>query len=271
MKTRVAFQGEHGAYSELACMKFFGGEAETLPCRNLKDVFLAVEDDKADFGMVASENSTAGDVYETYDLLLDFSLYVCGEVYLRVEHCLIGRNDAQLADVRKVYSHPQALSQCGNFLDSIRAEQIAVYDTAGAVAMVKKSNRRDEAAIASQLAARLYGMKTLKRNIENDSGNTTRFFVISKTAAKKAAKMKTSIVFSTQHKPGALFHCLEGFAKNKINLTKIASRPMKSAKWEYVFYLDFEGGDEEAPVKEALAMLKQHAEFTKTLGSYTSR
>ncbi|MBI2143221.1 prephenate dehydratase [Candidatus Woesearchaeota archaeon] len=267
-KMKVAFQGEHGAYSELACRRFFGGSAQTTPCKTLKDVFKAVESGNAAFGIVPVENSLAGDVYESYDLLMDFGLNVYGEAYLRIEHCLIGQPGSRLGNITKVYSHAQALAQCNRFLSEMSAEKIAVYDTAGAVAMIKRSGKSYKAAIASELAAQIYGMSILKKGIESDKDNTTRFFIISKAPSKAAARMKTSLVFSTAHKPGTLYRCMGGFARNSINLTKLVSRPMKNAKWEYVFYLDFEGGVGEKKVQDALGTLKQNAGFVRMLGSY---
>lgn len=266
---KLAFQGEHGAYSEMAAMKHFGRNIRTIPCKTFKDVFVAVEDDKAEIGIIPVENSKAGDVYEAYDLLLDFPLHVCGEVFLRIVHYLIGQKDATLRAIRKVYSHPQALAQCGAFLDSLNVEKIVVYDTAGAVAMIRNSGKKEEAAIASELAAGIYGMKVLKKRIETDKDNTTRFFLVAKERKPAGNAKKTAIVFGTQHRPGALFKCLEGFANNKVNLTKLVSRPLKGKKWKYLFYADFEGGVYNDKVKAALETLEKNSEFTRILGSYS--
>lgn len=276
---KVAFQGEHGAYSEIAACKFFGnGKLDTLPAKMLKDVFKKVKSKEADNGIVPVENSTAGDVHETYDLLLENGLKVTGEAYLRIEHCLIGHKDAELKDVKKVYSHTQALAQCDEFLNVLGAEEFAVYDTAGAVMIIKQHGKKEEAAIASEQAAKMYGLKVLKKGIQTDNDNTTRFFIITGKKGKEKQKetpvksggRKTSIVFSTKHEAGALYRCLGGFAANSINMTKLVSRPLKNRQWEYAFYLDFVGDLNDEHVKKALNTLQKNSLFAKILGCYNT-
>lgn len=279
----MAFQGEHGAYSEVAAQKYFGERGaekpQTEPTKTLKEVFGKARKGKADYGIVPVENSTAGDVHETYDLLLEDGLNVYGELFLRIEHCLIGQKDAELKGIKRVYSHAQALAQCDEFLNMLGAEEFAVYDTAGAVMMVKQHGKKEDAAIASEQAANICGLKVLKKGIQTDRDNTTRFFIISRkkekqtekqTETRKSSSRKTSIVFSTKHEPGALYKCLGGFAKNNINMTKLVSRPMKKRQWEYVFYLDFTGDKEDAAVKDALKEAGNNALFLKVLGSYNA-
>lgn len=266
--TEVAFQGERGAYSEVAALKFFGEKIQTFPYRDLKDVILAVEKNRAHFGILPVENSIEGSIGQTYDLLLKSNLKITGEEILRISHCLISNKKTSLKSIKQVFSHPQALGQCRKFLEKLKCEIIPTYDTAGSVKMIKEKKIRNSAAIASERAARIYGMKILKKGIETNKKNFTRFFIISKKTATKTGKDKTSVVFSTKHVPGALFKALEGFAKNKINLTKIESRPIPGKPWEYHFYLDFEGNVGKKRVLHALTILKKVSLFMRILGSY---
>jgi len=266
--SRVAFQGEVGAYSEQAGLLFFGSEASVNPCKGLRDVFETIEKGKSEFGVVPVENSLEGSVNETYDLLLESSLRVSGEMNLRVVHCLVGSPETQLSDIKVVFSHPQALAQCRRFLESLNCELVSTYDTAGSVKMIREKGLVDSAAIASEKAAEVYGMKVLKKAIEDSPNNYTRFFVLSRDDAPPSGRDKTSIVFSVKHLPGALFNALQEFAVRSINLTKIESRPTRQNPWEYNFYLDFEGHREETACKEALEGLRRKSVFVKVLGSY---
>ena len=264
----VAFQGEVGAYSEQAVLLFFGPKASVDPCKSLRGVFEMIENGKNEFGVVPVENSLEGSVNETYDLLLDSSLRVSGEINLRVVHCLVGSPKTQLSDIKVVYSHPQALAQCRRFLESLNCEVVSTYDTAGSVKMIREKGLVDSAAIASEKAAEVYGMKVLKKAIEDSPNNYTRFFVLSRDDSPPSGRDKTSIVFSVKHLPGALFNALQEFAVRSINLTKIESRPTRQNPWEYNFYLDFEGHREETACKEALEGLRRKSIFVKVLGSY---
>ncbi len=267
-RLKVAFQGEKGAYSEEAIFQFFGNSVETLPCKDLKETFKSVEERKADFAMVPVENSLEGSITQTYDLLLDSKLKVWGEINLKIIHCLIANPETKLKNVKRVYSHPQALGQCKYFLEKLKCELIPTYDTAGSVKMIKENKLLDSAAIASSRAAKIYGMKILLEGIEDNSNNFTRFFVLSQKDYEPTGKDKTSIIFSLKHKPGTLFSALKVFADKKINLTKIESRPTRQNPWEYNFYLDFEGHREDKICKEALEKLEEYAIFVKILGSY---
>lgn len=265
---KVAFQGEIGAYGEEAAFQFFGASIQTKPYESFEDVFKAVERGEVQFGVVPIENSLEGSIGRVYDLLLDSSLRVCGEIELRVIHCLIGVPEARLDLIKRVYSHPQALGQCKAFLRHLDAELISTYDTAGSVKMIKEVGRLDRGAIASARAAELYGMKILAREIEDTTNNFTRFFILSKQDSPPSGNDKTSVVFSLKHKPGTLYESLKEFAARNINLTKIESRPTRQKPWEYNFYLDFEGHrDDEAP-REALENLDRNSRFMKVLGSY---
>jgi chorismate mutase/prephenate dehydratase len=267
-KVKVAFQGERGAYSESAVYTFFGATVDTKPCRDLAEVFDSVDKQESQYGVVPVENSLEGSVNQTYDLFLTHDLKVCGEIILRISHCLIANPNTSLEAVKAVYSHPQALAQCRNFLERLGRELIPTYDTAGSVKMLKEKDLKDAAAVASEKAAEIYGMKILAREIEDNPANYTRFFVLSQEDSPMTGKDKTSIIFSAAHTPGSLYTALCEFAKRKINLTRIESRPTKQKPWEYNFYLDFEGHRGEERCAEALKALEKSALFIKILGSY---
>jgi len=264
----VAFQGERGAYSEEAALSYFDSNIEFLPCKTLRAVFQAVESGRATVGMVPVENSLEGAVSETYDLLLSSNLIVSGEHNLRVRHCLITNPGVRIEDIKHIYSHPQALGQCRRFLESLNAEIIPYYDTAGSAYLIKRKGLMDSAAIASKRAAEIYGLQILAESIEDSPNNYTRFFVIGKFEREPTGRDKTSVVFTTRHVPGALYTALGVFAKRGINLTKIESRPTKKTPWEYNFYVDFEGHKLDANVQAALEELKAHTLYVKILGSY---
>ena len=267
-KLRVGFQGEHGAYSEQAIENEFGAETETVPCKSIREVFNLTEVGSVDLAVVPIENSIEGSVGETYDLLLTSSVKVVGEIVLRVVHCLIGMQSSRLEQIRFVYSHPQALAQCRGFVASLRAEPMITYDTAGSVKMIKDQANGAAAAIASEKAASLYGMRVLARGIEDYGRNYTRFLIISKNETRGTKECKTSIIFSVPHTPGSLYGALEAFAKEGINLTKIESRPTRQRPWEYYFFLDFEGHAKDRKCAHVLAELTKHSVFLKVLGSY---
>jgi chorismate mutase/prephenate dehydratase len=265
---KVAFQGERGAYSESAVYTFFGDDADVKPCRDLTEVFESVDKQEAQFGVVPVENSLEGSVNQTYDLFLTYNLKVCGEIIIRISHCLIANPNTSLAAVKTVYSHPQALAQCRNFLERLGRELVPTYDTAGSVKMLKEKGLKDAAAVASEKAAEIYGMKILAKEIEDNPANYTRFFVLSQEDSPMTGRDKTSIIFSAAHTPGSLYTALGEFAERKINLTRIESRPTKQKPWEYNFYLDFEGHRGEGHCAEALKALEKSALFIKILGSY---
>ena len=267
-RVKVAYQGEPGAYSESALYSYFGPSAQPFPCRSFSDVFRSVEMNRTDFGIVPIENSIEGSVNAVYDLFLKYDPKVCGEVILKITHCLIANPGTKLNDIKVIYSHPQALGQCRTYLESLNCELISTYDTAGSVKMIKEQKLTSAGAIAGERAAKIYGMKILARDIADNPNNYTRFFILSKTDAPPSGNDKTSVIFSTKHVPGALYQALGEFAKRKINLTKIESRPTKRRPWEYNFYLDFEGHRNERRCAEALEGLRSKAVFVKILGSY---
>lgn len=264
----IAFQGEIGAYSEEAAFQFFGPGVQVKPLESLDAVFKVVEDGEVPYGVVPVENSLEGIISRVYDLFLNSSLKVCGEIELRIMHCLIANPTASLDTIKRVYSHPQALGQSQAFLRHLNAELVSTYDTAGSVKLIKEQNIKDGAAVASARAAEIYGMKILARGIEDNPENYTRFFILAREDSPPTGKDKTSIVFSVKHRPGALFSALKEFADARINLTKIESRPTRQRAWEYNFYLDFEGHREDRAVKEALRRVEEMSLFLKVLGSY---
>jgi chorismate mutase/prephenate dehydratase len=264
----VAFQGEVGAYSEEAAFQFFGTAIEIRPRETLEGVFRVVEEGGVQYGIIPVENSLEGSISQSYDLMLESGLRVCGEVDLRVIHCLIAGPDAGLDTVKKVYSHPQALGQCRSFLKHLKVALIPSYDTAGSVKMIKESGLVDSAAIASARAAEIYGMKVIASEIEDNPNNFTRFFILAGKDSPPSGNDKTSIVFSTKDRPGALYEALGEFSQRNINLAKLESRPTRQKPWQYNFYLDFEGHREEAAAREALDRVEKLSIFLKVLGSY---
>ncbi len=264
----VAFQGEHGAYSEQAARQHFGPEVTTLPCRAFSDIIAALQDGRAVFGMLPVENSLAGTVVPAYDLLIDYDLHIQAEVILRVEHCLMAPPGTVLADVRRVRSHPQALMQCEATLRRMGLEPVEYYDTAGAARDLAAGPQPGLAAIASALAAETYGLDILVQHLEDQDFNFTRFFVLGLEYPPRQEPSKTSIILTTRHVPGALYAALGELARRNINMTKIESRPRRNRPWHYLFYVDFEGHEEDEPVREALLGILKHASFLKVLGSY---
>jgi prephenate dehydratase len=267
---RVAFQGEPGAYSEAATERFFGPTAEPVPCASFDEVYERVQSGNCDRGTVPIENSLAGSIHRNYDLLLRHDLFIVGEVILRVSHNLIANPGVALADLERVYSHPQALDQCEQTLKALlpAAQRIPTYDTAGSAKLLKERDDRHAAAIASRRAAELHGLSILRENLEDDPQNYTRFLILSRIAIQPASPAKTSIVFSARNVPGALFKSLSVFALRDIDLTKIESRPLQGRPWEYFFYVDFLGSLQEERCANAIANLKEIATFLRVLGSY---
>ncbi len=266
-KLKIAFQGEHGAYGEMAVLKFFP-KSKPIPSKTFYNVFEKVMKDRADYAVIPIENSIEGSINETYDLLIKYNVHIIGEIFQSVSHCFIINKNSDLRKIKNIYSHPQALAQCRKFWIN-KYEAHPTYDTAGAVKMIKDLNYYDSGAIASKRASELYNMKVIKEGIQDTTNNFTRFLVISKkSGVKKTGADKTSIIFSINHSPGSLFGILEEFAKRNLNLTKIESRPTKEKLWEYYFFVDFEGHFKEKPISEMLKVLKYKCNFLKILGSY---
>jgi prephenate dehydratase len=267
----VAFQGAHYAFSEIAAKNYFSEEIECLPCKSFERVFAVVENGEATFGIIPVENSLTGSIHRNIDLLLEKDLHIVGETFLRIEQHLIAARGVQLKDIKTIYSHPQALEQCRNFLSKLDGiESVASYDTAGSAKMILDKNLRDAAAIASRRAAEDYGMDILCEEIEDIPENFTRFHIIARESIKLGEPDKTSIVFSMKNIPGALFKSLSVFALRDIDLLKIESRPLRGRPWVYFFYLDFQGHTGEERCINAIRHLQEITSYLKVLGSYKS-
>lgn len=271
---RVAFQGAEGAYAHLAGGKFFAGRKEEpvfVGYRSIRLAVEAVDRDECDYAILPLENSVAGSINETYTLLGRSKLNVVGEEVWQVEHCLLGFPDAPLGKIRRVYSHPQALMQCSEFLEGLpHATAESWSDTAGAVRRVKELGSGENAAIASAEAGEIHGLEVLKRDIANQRNNQTRFVVVAKKRLRFDLRIpcRTSLLLVTDHTEGALERCLAELAKAKVNMTKLESRSMENTPWEYQFYVDIEGNVEEPRVAAALDGIGRNARFLRVLGCY---
>jgi prephenate dehydratase len=266
--TIVSFQGIAGAYSEEAIRQFFGPQVESMPCRTFGDVFIAVEQGHADYGMLPIENSLAGSVVQSYELLMEHDLRVRAEVILRVRHCLMAVPGTQMGDLKQAKSHPQALAQCERYLERRGLEPIPNFDTAGSARELAENPEPETGVVASALAAELYGLEILDDEVEDLPFNYTRFFVLGVEDPPRSQRSKTSLIFTTRHYPGALYDSLGEFAQRGINLTKIESRPRRNRPWQYLFYLDFEGHWQDPAAEAALMGLLRRSSFVKLLGSY---
>jgi prephenate dehydratase len=267
-KLQVAFQGERGSYSDEASEKYFGEHVAAKPYRTLRDVFHAIESKIVDFAIVPFENSYEGSINETHDLLASTTSKVCGEVEVRVRHCLIAGRGTKLSRIRTVYSHPQALAQCAGYLRRHRLEALPSYDTAGSVKLVKAMHSSKVGAIASRRAAQLYSMQVISEGIEDSGSNYTRFLILGRQIASRSGDDKTSVIFGVEHKPGSLYAALRALSNRRINLTKIESRPVKDIPWQYNFFVDFLGHVQDRICREALRDLRERSTFVKVLGSY---
>ncbi|NTU63606.1 MAG: prephenate dehydratase [Chloroflexi bacterium] len=265
----VAFQGERGAYSEAAALEYFGNSIEPIACPTFDEVFEKVEGGAVDHGIVPVENSLGGSIHRNYDLFMRHQLHLIGEKIFRVRHCLIGWPGAQLSDLTLIMSHPQALAQCEHYITRLGIQREVVYDTAGAVKILKDSGRRDHAAIASRRAAEFYEMQIIEESVEDDEANYTRFVVLACEPIVPQSPAKTSIVFTLKNQPGALFKALSVFALRDLDLTKIESRPLAGTPWDYLFYLDFIGSASDENARRALDHLSEYATTLRILGSYS--
>jgi prephenate dehydratase len=266
--TRVAFQGIAGAYSEQAIREYFGPDVEAVSCETLENVFRAVEAGEVDYGMLPVENSIAGSVNQSYELLMEHDLRIFAEVILRVRHMLLAQPGSSLASIGIVRSHPQALAQCQRYLARHGLKPQATDDTAGAASDLASSPEAGVAVIAGAGAGELTGLEVIDRHIEDSPTNFTRFFVLSREDAPRAQRNKTSLVFTTAHRPGALHECLGEFAARRVSLSKIESRPRTGRPWQYIFYLDFEGHCRDPECEAAMMGLLRRSSFVKMLGSY---
>ena len=263
----VAYLGPQGTFSQEAVTKHFGGGAATVPCGSIDEVFRQAETGAVGYGVVPVENSTEGAIGRTLDLLLSTPARVCGEVMLPIRQCLMGRAK-QARDIRKIYSHAQSLAQCQQWLARHlpQAQRVAVVSNAEAARLAGRE--RGAAAIGPKSAAALYRLNLIARNIEDEARNTTRFLVLAAHDAAPSGADKTSLVMSTRNVPGAMHDLLAPLAANQVSMTRLESRPSRTGMWEYVFYVDIQGHQQDANVARALAELKQKASFLKILGSY---
>lgn len=270
-KTNVSFQGERGAFSEKAIYSYFDEEVDLAPCAEFRDVFNSVLQGKSDVGVIPLENSLSGSIHQNFDLLLQFpDIQIIGEKKIRIIHNLIALPGAELKGIQRVYSHPQGLAQCSKYLEKFPEwEKVAYYDTAGSVAFIAQKGDKKNAAIASEEAAKVYGMNILKESIETNARNYTRFVVIAREENSTVEKPeKASFVFSTLDKPGALFHVLKVLAEKSINMKKLESRPIPGKPWEYMFYVDAEVPENSALFNACIEILKKETEDFRILGMY---
>jgi chorismate mutase/prephenate dehydratase len=264
---KVAYLGPRATYTHLAVVQKFGASAQYVAVNSIKEVFDEVERGRANFGVVPIENSTEGVVNHTLDMFIDSNLLIYGEVLQEVSHHLLSQND-RLADIKKLYSHPHAIAQCRNWLEANlpSVPVVEVASTARAAEMC--ADDASAAAIASELAGQLYGLKVLKPRIEDNVNNFTRFLVLSQQPPERTGRDKTSVMISVKDRVGALYDLLRPFASHGINMTKIESRPSRRKAWEYLFFVDVEGHVEEDRVRKALEEVKSRVLFLKILGSY---
>ena len=263
---RIAYLGPEATFSHLAALKRFGSSVEHVASDNVSEIFAKVEHGDCDYGVVPIENSIEGVVTHTIDLLVDSELKICSQLLLDVSHNLMAKGS--LNQVKEVYSHPQILGQCRLWLlkNMPKAELIPTSSSTKAAQLASK--KKNSACIASEIAANLYGLSILKKNIQDSAHNITRFLVLSNTNTPATGKDRTSLVFSIKDKVGALHAMLTPFEKNKINLTKIESRPSKKKAWDYYFFVDLEGHQDSPHVKRALSQLEGMCKFMRILGSY---
>jgi prephenate dehydratase len=266
----VAFQGIHGANSELAIRQQFGSDIATLPCESLSMLFEMIDTRQVTYAMLPIENALAGAVAQAYELLMDHDLRIQADVVLHVHHALMAQPGVTLDEIEFVRSHPQALAQCEKFLRRHHIKPVQWYDTAGAAHDLSQmtDGAQHVGALASELAGELYGLSILQREVEDVPFNFTRFFVLGHEDPIRGEYNKTSIVFGVRNRPAALYECLGEFASRGINLTKLESRPRRNRPWEPVFFVDFEGHWQDSHVMDMMARLLQRASFVKMLGSY---
>ncbi len=265
---RIAFQGAVGAYSETAAMRGWPG-SETVALDRFEDVFEAVASGRTSHGILPVENSIGGSIHRNYDLLLEHDLPIVAETELPVVHNLLALPGTNVSDVRRVFSHPQALAQCEMFLHTLPGiEIVATYDTAGSARMIRDGNLTDTAAIASLRAAEVFGLGVLQAGIQDYEDNITRFLIIGRDGKPLGQPDKTTLAFALHNGPGALFKALSVFALREIDMTKLESRPARGRPWEYVFYADLAAGRDELRCGRAIVHLAEFARWVKTLGTY---
>lgn len=273
---RVAFQGEPGAFSHEAILQLLGPHAEVVPCQWFDEVFASLRSGHCDAAVIPIENTLHGSVHENYDHLLHYDHQIVAETNVRIVHNLLAAPGVRLSSIRRIFSHPVALNQCLSFFAANpQFERKSFYDTAGSVKMIMAEGLKDSAAIASAVSAGIYGARILRRSIEDDRQNYTRFFLLRRAGDaplplddSRKKGWKTSLVFTTRNQPGSLFRALSAFALRDISLAKIESRPLRGKPWEYLFYVDLLGNVDDEKVKRALGHLEELSDFQRILGCY---
>ncbi|HKM03175.1 MAG TPA: prephenate dehydratase [Lachnospiraceae bacterium] len=268
-QARVVFQGAEGAYSQIAMEQYFGKHVNSFSVDTFREAMSAIEEGSADFAVLPIENSTAGVVSENYDLLVEFENYIVGEQVIQIEHCLMGLEGTQISDIKTVYSHPQSLLQSARFLqDHSGWKQISIKNNAFAAQKVKDDKELSQVAIASEYAAKVYGLEVLQKGVNDVSSNSTRFIIVSNQKIFLKDAKKVSICFEVDHRSGSLYHMLSHFIYNNLNMNKIESRPIEGRDWEYRFFIDFDGNLADSSVKNALRGLRDETRNMKILGNY---
>lgn len=266
---RIVFQGVQGAYSQQAMMEYFGKNCDSYHVDTWKDAMDAIRNGNADYAVLPIENSSAGIVSENYDLLVEYDNYIVGEQIIKIEHTLLGLPEASVSDIRQVYSHPQALMQCGEYFEGHREwEKISLKNTAMAAKKVKDDGDIRQAAIAGRINAEIYGLKILEDAIQDNRNNSTRFIIVTGRPVWEKKAERISICFEIAHESGSLYHALGHFIYNNLNMINIQSRPIGGRNWEYRFFVDFEGQLSDMAVINALRGLKEEAKALKILGTY---
>lgn len=266
---RIVYQGVEGAYSHAAALQYFGDGADMYNVPSFEDAMVEVEEERADYAVLPIENSSAGAVSGNYDNLVKHNLYIVAETQVSVTHALLGLKGAKIEDIRRVYSHPQALMQCSRYLNANRQwTQFSVENTAGAAKKVLEDQDISQAAVASETAGKLYGLQVLERAINHDKDNTTRFIILSRMPVYQKGAGKVSICFEGLHKSGSLYNMLGNFIYNDVNMVMIESRPVEGRSWEYRFFVDVEGSLGDAAVQNALKGISEEAVSMRVLGNY---
>lgn len=266
--TRVVFQGDRGAYSHIAMEKFFGADVDCFSVDTFRQAMCALEEGSADYAILPIENSTAGVVSEIYDLLVEFENYIVGEQILKIEHCLMALPGTRIEDIKTVYSHPQSLMQSATYLNRHPWQQISLLNNAFAARKVKEDKDKTQAAVASELAAKEYGLQILEKGINQTENNCTRFIIVANRKIFYKDAQKISLCFEIPHESGSLYHILSHFIYNNLNMTKIESRPIPERSFEYRFFIDFDGNLKDSAVRNALRGLREETRNLRILGNY---
>ncbi|SEP65512.1 chorismate mutase / prephenate dehydratase [Lachnospiraceae bacterium RM5] len=266
---KVVYQGVEGAYSYQATINYFGEDADMYNVSTFNETMKEVKDGNADYAVLPIENTTAGIVNDVYDLLVEYDNCIVDETDVIVRHALLGTKDSTIEDIDRVYSHPQGIMQCREYLDNYPTwQKIAQANTALSAKKVKDENKKNQAAIASTLAAKIYDLKILEENINKNDNNTTRFIIVSKNKIYTKTAKKVSLYFEIPHKSGTLYNILSHFIYNGLNMTKIESRPIKDKSWEYRFFVEFEGDFNDSGTLNAIRGIREEASFIRILGNY---